>query len=195
MSLPCVEESEALFHALGHRWGIAWTLWIRGAEARDRGDVSSACALLEESLGLYRDLGDRMGATVVSLLLGHISRDQDDRARAHAIYMQTLAAFQEMGSDWGCVHAVEALAVLAKREGNLERAARLWGAAAAVRKTLGGRVPPLERPHDDPALPETRAALGDAAFAAAWEAGRAMRIEEAVAYALEPEGAPPAVGE
>jgi predicted ATPase/class 3 adenylate cyclase len=134
-SLACVEESEALFRALGQRWGIAWCLWVRGAQARDRGEVRTARGLLEEALGLFRDLGDRMGATVTRVVLGHLSRDQDDPASAYAIYTEALTVFRETESYWGCVHALNALAVLAKQEDDLERAARLWGAAAALRET------------------------------------------------------------
>jgi hypothetical protein len=125
-----------------------------------------------------------MGATVALLFLGHVARCQDDLASAYALYTQSLAAFHEMGNRRGCIHALEGLAVLTKMEGDLERAVRLWGAAATVREALGGRMPPLGRLRDDEEIPATRAALGEAAFAVAWEAGRAMTLSEAVAYAL-----------
>jgi predicted ATPase/class 3 adenylate cyclase len=193
-SLACVEESEALFRTLGQRWGIAWCLWVRGAQARDRGDVRTARSHLEEALGIFRDLGDRMGATVSRVVLGHLFRDQDDPVSAYAIYTEALTVFRETESYWGCVHALKALAVLAKRQDDLERAARLWGAAAALRESLGDRVPLLEPLREDEDLPATRAALGDAANAASWEAGRAMSLEEAVAYAREPLGTTPGSG-
>jgi hypothetical protein len=184
-ALSCLAEGEDRFRALGQRWGIAWSLLVRGDAARDRGDVRSARPLLEESLGLFRDLGDRMGATGALVLLGHVARCEDDGASAHALYTEAVGAFQELGNRWGCIHALKGLAVLAKMAGDLERAARLWGAAATVRETLAEPMPFMLLPLDDQDLPATRAALGEAAFAAAWEAGRAMTLPEAVAYARE----------
>jgi hypothetical protein len=72
-------------------------------------------------------------------------------------------------------------------------AARLWGAADALRESLGAPLPPHER---DEAVREReglRQALGEEAFAAAFAEGRAMNWERAIAYALEEMGeeAPP----
>jgi hypothetical protein len=44
-----------------------------------------------------------------------------------------------------------------------------------------------ERPSCERCMATARAALGEAAFAAAWAEGRAMPLDEAVAYALEEE--------
>ena len=65
-----------------------------------------------------------------------------------------------------------------------ERAARLYGAAAALRERLGAAVVPWERPAHERDLAAVRAALGPAAFAAAWAAGAALPLEAAVAEAL-----------
>ncbi len=45
---------------------------------------------------------------------------------------------------------------------------------------------PYEQPRYDLMIASVRAALGDVAFAAAWAEGRAMSLEQAIAYALEP---------
>jgi hypothetical protein len=37
----------------------------------------------------------------------------------------------------------------------------------------------------DPAVERARTQLGEQAFAVAWEAGRAMPLDQAIAYALE----------
>ena len=66
-----------------------------------------------------------------------------------------------------------------------EHAARLLGAAAALREALGIPVPASEREDHDRAVAATRTALGETAFAAAWAAGRALPVEEAVNEALQ----------
>src|SRR3954462_8184755 len=68
-----------------------------------------------------------------------------------------------------------------------QRAARLAGATAALLETIQA---PLDRQFRAPyerAIASARAILGDEAFAVAWDAGKQMTLDEAVAFALAPE--------
>ena len=65
-----------------------------------------------------------------------------------------------------------------------ERAARLWGAAERLRQSLGCRPAPAARATYERAQALARAQLGDEAFAAAWAAGPALTLEQAIAEAL-----------
>jgi hypothetical protein len=69
--------------------------------------------------------------------------------------------------------------------GQPERAARLFGAAAALREKLGIPVLPVFVPEYEDEISSLRTALGEAAFAAEWAAGCALILEQAVALALE----------
>jgi hypothetical protein len=64
------------------------------------------------------------------------------------------------------------------------RAAWLFGAAEAARERIGAPLPPGDRPLYDRHLARARADLDETAFDAAWAEGRAMTLDEAVAYAL-----------
>jgi hypothetical protein len=66
-----------------------------------------------------------------------------------------------------------------------ERAARLFGAAAIWREAESGRLPANEVAGLKRDVAATRAALGVESFAAAWEKGRAMTLEHAMAYAMQ----------
>src|SRR5205814_5780325 len=68
-----------------------------------------------------------------------------------------------------------------------ERVARLSGAAEAVREAAGVAESTIRRAEHEQNADAARAALGEAAFAAAWTEGRALGLEEAVRYALAPE--------
>ena len=68
--------------------------------------------------------------------------------------------------------------------GYQERAARLHGAAAALRERIGAPIPPAERGSLHRAVSDIRAALGDETFASAEGAGRDLAPEQAVAEAL-----------
>ena len=65
-----------------------------------------------------------------------------------------------------------------------ERAIRLLGAGEAFCETIGAHPPVAVAQEYERTVAEGRAALGDAAFAAAWAEGRAMSLELAVEYAL-----------
>ncbi len=62
-------------------------------------------------------------------------------------------------------------------------AARLLGAAARIRERTGTLVPTRDRVAYERDVAATRATLGEEAFAAAWTAGEALPLKEAVAEA------------
>ena len=65
-----------------------------------------------------------------------------------------------------------------------ERAARLLAAAAALRATLGAALSPQEQADCERTLAAVRARLDEAASRPPRRTGRALRLEEAIAYAL-----------
>ena len=69
---------------------------------------------------------------------------------------------------------------MAAMQGRPERAARLLGASAALREEIGTPLPPIVRTDHDHASNAAREALGEEAFEAAWAAGHAMSLEEAI---------------
>ena len=81
---------------------------------------------------------------------------------------------------------LEGLAEAAWAQDQPRRAARLFGAAAALRDTIGFALFPTERVEQERTLAALRARLDTEAFAAALSEGRAMPLEEAIDYALGP---------
>ena len=57
-------------------------------------------------------------------------------------------------------------------------------AEAARREATGAVLNPVDRPEHEGAVAALRVSLGEGAFAAAWEAGRALSLDEALADAL-----------
>lgn len=60
-------------------------------------------------------------------------------------------------------------------------AARLWGAAGALREALGTPLPPVARADYERAVAAARTTSGERAFAVAWAQGRSMTPEQALA--------------
>jgi hypothetical protein len=74
---------------------------------------------------------------------------------------------------------------LAVAEGQAARTTRLGGAAAALWKALGAAIHPVLRGSPDQAVQTMQAALGEAAFTAAWAEGSALPLDDVVALAPE----------
>jgi hypothetical protein len=73
---------------------------------------------------------------------------------------------------------------LAGAKGQGGRAARLWGAAEALRKTITAPLSIEGRLYFERSMVAARAQLGEAAWEAAFAQGMAMAPEEAAQYAL-----------
>jgi hypothetical protein len=87
---------------------------------------------------------------------------------------------RELGDPHGLAMCLQNLADVAALREHYEQAARLWGAAEALRDVCGVRVPPSDRARYDDVVAMVRRQLRAGAFAAAWQAGRALRLEAAL---------------
>jgi hypothetical protein len=83
----------------------------------------------------------------------------------------------------------EGLAAVACARGNHQRAARLFGAAEALRKAIGTPLPSIKRTDYEYQLTILRAGLDRETVEAAWIEGSVMSIEEAMGLALEQDAA------
>jgi DNA-binding NarL/FixJ family response regulator len=73
------------------------------------------------------------------------------------------------------------LADIVARQGERVWAARLWGAAEALRQHIGAPLPPVYRADYERSVAAARAHLGEKPFAAAWAQGRTMTPEQVFA--------------
>jgi tetratricopeptide (TPR) repeat protein len=182
-SAALLEESIALHREIDDKPGLAYALNNLGDVARDQGDPTRAALLYEESLSLFREQGDQSSVALVLKNLGDVARMNQDIAGATALYRQSVARYRAASNTLGIVECIESLAFIAHMQTEWERAARLLGAAAALREAIGTPLPLVDRAAIEDATTPTRAALGEASFAAAWAAGQALSLEEAIAEA------------
>lgn len=116
--------------------------------------------------------------------LGGIACDQGDYAAARSLQVEALATAREIGDRRMTAYCLEGLAAVALGQEQSDRAARLFGAAAALREEIGCPLTPVEAAGEENQVSRLRQALGEEAFTAAWQAGEAMALEEAVEYAF-----------
>ncbi len=70
-------------------------------------------------------------------------------------------------------------------EGQPERAAHILATAEALLGALSARLDPVDRGEYERNMAAAQAGLDEETFSAAWAAGHAMTLEEAIAYATE----------
>ena len=179
-------ESLAIARELGDRGGIALTLINLGDVAYEQGDHGAARGLSEEGLAIMRELGDRMGTSTALQVLGNVALDQDDYPGAAPFYREGLMIRQALGNRRGTVYSLEGVAAVLAGCGTALRAARIWGAAGRLREEIGLPLPPNDLREYNGHVDAARASAGDdEAFDVAWQEGRALTLEQAIALALE----------
>jgi predicted ATPase/DNA-binding NarL/FixJ family response regulator len=179
------EEGLADSRHVGDTLGAAWALGHLGRISRLQRNYAEATRSLGESLTLFRAAGDRWGVSWTLGNLGRVAYDQVDHQRAAALFEESLAVCRGLaGRKRAVAYALHYLGVIANDQGQPLRAARLLGAAAALREAAGASVSPLDRAGHQHELAAARAAISTEHFVTAWEEGQAMSPEAAVDYAL-----------
>ena len=120
---------------------------------------------------------------VVRSILGDGSMRLAASDRMWATHLMALT--RELGDKLMAPFDLEGVAGLAAVQGAFRWAAQLWGAAEALREGISFPLPPSDRAGYEQAVSETRAQLGEEAFAAAWQEGRAMPLEQVIDDALK----------
>jgi predicted ATPase/DNA-binding CsgD family transcriptional regulator len=178
------EDSLSLFWEARHHEGVATLLLHQGIAAYYEGRQARAAMFLDASLAMLRELGDAIAVSRALYSLSMLALHQGDLNQSRELLEEGLRIAQERGARIEIAACLEGLAGLACAEKRPERAARLFGAAEALRQATGSDLPPGIRGDRDRHVAAARAGLDEKACAAAWAAGRALSPEQAVAYAL-----------
>jgi hypothetical protein len=185
-SRQAYEQSRALFQECGDRFRISKDNLHLAVLATCAGEYAEARRLCEESLMGYRQLHFSIGEEPL-WMLGAISIIEGNYAAAKAWYTECLLFDQEIGSPGDQLpECLIGFASIASSEGRLERAAQLIGAVESV---FEARHNSLLETFDQEELERLRTLLrgelGDAKFEELAADGRAMTIEQSIAFALE----------
>ena len=104
---------------------------------------------------------------------------QSNFVAAVTLYEESLVLYRQMGNN-NIVSVLEGLADMAVRQEQPALAAQLWGAAEALRESLGIPVWPVERADYERSITATRRSLGEKSFTEAWTQGRLRTPEQAL---------------
>ena len=180
-----LQESLLLCRATGDAWGEAWSFYALAFLKLTAGDLAQARSALEDALLHLRQQNIPLALLRSLLALGHARFDQGDVDGAEALYREALQFSREAPLLTFITIGVEGLAAVATAQGRPVRAARLWGAAEALREaTDERRWHVFERTYDR-ALAAAQAQLSPVDWATAWTTGRTLTPQHAVSEALE----------
>jgi predicted ATPase/DNA-binding SARP family transcriptional activator/tetratricopeptide (TPR) repeat protein len=182
------EEALALGRQLGHTTFIAHALLQLGRVAEAEGDQGRAVLLWEQGIGIARDAHHLRAMAEILLELGWAEHQQGNNRRARILLTESLRLYRDRGHQAFIAECLAGLAGVigakASTPADACQAARLYGAADAMRGVGNAMLRPGDRiayKHD---LAAVRDQLGEDAFAVAWAAGRTLTLEQAIAEAL-----------
>jgi predicted ATPase/DNA-binding XRE family transcriptional regulator len=179
-----VRECLTRARALNDPWLVAMTLNNAGEVARLRGDWDRAEEMFREGATLLEQLDEKGFVAILLDGVGTIAQYRGEYARAYTIHTRALALASQVDDRRVIALALEKIAGVASAQNQCTCAARLLGAADALRATIQSPVESIDRADYDRFLAATRAGLDREAFAARWAEGRALTMDEAIAFAL-----------
>ena len=180
--LGALEIAEAIGDDRGRAnllWGIGNYTYFHDSE--DRG-----IATFREALAIFHRIGDRTMEAWSYHMLGsaQVRTGEADDARRNVT--EALRLFHGFGDVAGITLALDDFAAVAVAAGDLPRAARLWGAARAVSAAGGVRLAEfVDEQYEFSGRPNPRFSLAPDELERYALEGRAMTLDESVAYALE----------
>jgi predicted ATPase/class 3 adenylate cyclase len=179
-----LKQAETLFEQVGDREGIAKTSWGLATLAYEIESWELVADLSTRSVSLFRQLDNRFGLAWALHLQGLALAILERSAEAQAALEEALGMFLEVNDRSALSLLIGDMAILAGSRGDVDRAVRLAGAAAAVEEDVGTGLLASSAGVSEQVeaiLEMLPTAERDRIYAE----GRAMSTEEALAYARE----------
>lgn len=189
LAAEITNEFLRLYQKTGNKTVQAVGLCCRTILAYSCGDLAEAGQYADETLTCIGDQNstfsnlNRILKSQTLVELGYLALQEADAKRASALFREGLQIVHNTRDSHCLLVPLEAMALLHAREGNIEKAARLFGTRWA--RGVYHFLSPLERAQRDNNLAELKTSLGDKLFDELYAQGQKMSIDEVVAYALE----------
>ncbi len=176
----CFEEALPLFRRSGEEVQVPAMYALLGTALLIQGDHDRAVPMFEEGLAMARQKSDRIGACSALYHLAQVALVRKDHGLATRLLQEGVTTSEQMGDRANLSYFLEGLAMVAGAQGQVQRSARLLGAAEGLLEAVG--APVYNYYKADPSVYErttanVRSRLGEEAFEEAWVEGRAMTFQ------------------
>jgi tetratricopeptide (TPR) repeat protein len=172
------------FRELGDKQMISRALNNLGEIYRTANDYESAGKVYEECILISEEIGDRHRYGINLANLAYVALNQGDYDKADALMKASFKVRQELGLQFRIAEGFAGMALPVAWMRNPLRAARLLGASEALFEALGITLQPPNQMEIDKGISAVRQQLDEVTFDRAWQEGRDMSLDEAIAYAL-----------
>ncbi|HEX8025818.1 MAG TPA: tetratricopeptide repeat protein, partial [Candidatus Limnocylindrales bacterium] len=185
-----LQEALAIYREIGDERGEANVLWGLGnlryfgylIDPTDTGAEEFKLALEK-----FRRVGDRTMEAWSLHQLGSAYLRMGRLDESQELLLDALRLFKKASDTTGLTLAFDDLSSLAVARGDLERAAKLWGAARSLTNTTGaGLAAFVEEAVEYDARPNVRRAMSPEDLTAIGGEGAAMPLDDMIEYALHP---------
>lgn len=183
-----LEESVARFRDLGDDYLILAAAHGLAQVLADLGETGAAETLHRETLNRARQIGadSQEAYSLMELAVFALEAGRLDDARSSL--RDALRILKDLGDLLGIAVTLGQLSAVDAVDGRAEMAAVLLSRADALHREIGAGVASWAARSNTKTLASVRAKLEETAFSAAWERGRSLSTEEAVALALDSQG-------
>ncbi|HVL26608.1 MAG TPA: hypothetical protein VM390_00560, partial [Acidimicrobiales bacterium] len=178
-------EALGLFRAVGDLYSESMVLGNLARAAENAGRYEEAQRWNGMRQRIQVSLGDGRGLAATTAALGRLAHLRGDSRLALALQRDALVAFHRLGDRPWAASTLVAVGALAVEAGAAVEGLMLGAAAEALWEGMGAAPRGEDEAQRDRLLEAARAALGEAAFAGVFRAGRALTLEEAVKIADE----------
>jgi tetratricopeptide (TPR) repeat protein len=178
------EEALAIFRSLHDDLWIARSLWALVQSFYFADDYEAARGPLTECVALFRSVGDTFGLGWALHTTGLVELRTGNPEGARRHWTEMIEIFHKSDDTSAIGTALSNFRELAVVDGDGIRAIRLAGAGSGIVQRTGSDLTSVIEEIEGRLELDT-ASVDRATAAAAWAEGRAMSVDEAVAYALE----------
>jgi predicted ATPase/class 3 adenylate cyclase/DNA-binding CsgD family transcriptional regulator len=178
------DASQAVWHKMsGHLEAAVHVHWIAEV-ALALGDLINARRWADDAVA--RTAGWHLMTALTTR--ARVAIAQGEPEQAHRDAHDALTHGADVKAYLGVSDTLECIATVAGEAGSHQEAARLFGAAQAIRHRLGAVRFMVYDSGDESSVAAVRNALGDSEFDVGWAEGAALSTEEAIAYAQRGRG-------
>jgi predicted ATPase len=183
LALPILEESVERFDELGNEQDLLLAVRNLAGVYQEAGDLRRARALHERNLMRAREIQDARTQAMSLGQLAMIAIDEGRVAAAMPMLKAQIHLWHDLNQQLPLAVSLCRFALALAAAGDARKAVRLLSASHALLDDQMPRTAEVAKINDQ-TLHATHAQLDEAAFAEAWELGRRLTADEAIALAM-----------
>ena len=180
-----LDESIRLSEDAGLPGQVADAYEVRGFLAAYSGHYEEARLWFEKSIDSYRVVEADFNILLNKSNLAHLERQFGHHQQALERYRETIVGFRDVGQPGAVAHQLECFGFLAIEDDRNERALKLFAAADALREKVDSPMTSEEQTYFKEQIKVLHQKLDAHRFEQVWTTGRALTMEQAIAFALD----------